>query len=87
MMTPSVYQRLSASLLPRGNKKPPRINPSLLREMWRTASSLELLPVGAKTELGEALLKRVKPATTRRASCGAPPGSAPASCSTVRSTS
>ena len=28
--------------------------------MWRTASSLELLPVGAKTELGEALIKRVK---------------------------
>jgi hypothetical protein len=28
--------------------------------MWRTASSLELLPVGTKTELGEALVKRVK---------------------------
>jgi hypothetical protein len=55
-----IYQRLSASLLPRGNKKPQRINPSLLREMWRTASSLELLPVGTKTELGEALVKRVK---------------------------
>jgi molecular chaperone DnaK (HSP70) len=55
-----VYQRLSAFLLPRGNKKPQRINPSLLREMWRTASSLELLPIGTKTELGEALIKRVK---------------------------
>jgi molecular chaperone DnaK (HSP70) len=55
-----VYQRLSGFLLPRGNKKPPRINAALLREMWRTASSLELLPVGAKTELGETLLKRVK---------------------------
>jgi molecular chaperone DnaK (HSP70) len=55
-----VYQRLSGSLLPRGNKKPQRLNPSLLREMWRTASSLELLPIGTKTELGEALVKRVK---------------------------
>jgi molecular chaperone DnaK (HSP70) len=55
-----IYQRLSASLLPRGQKKPPRINPSLLREMWRTSASLELLPVGTKTELGEALIKRVK---------------------------
>jgi hypothetical protein len=55
-----VYQRLSGFLLPRGNKKPQRINPSLLREMWRTASSLELLPIGTKTELGEALVKRVK---------------------------
>ena len=55
-----VYQRLSGFLLPRGAKKPPRINAALLREMWRTVSSLELLPVGAKTELGETLLKRVK---------------------------
>ena len=28
--------------------------------MWRTAASLELLPTGTKTELGEALLRRVK---------------------------
>jgi hypothetical protein len=28
--------------------------------MWRTASSLELLPHGTKTELGEGLVKRVK---------------------------
>jgi molecular chaperone DnaK (HSP70) len=55
-----IYQRLSGFLLPRGNKKPQRINASLLREMWRTASSLELLPVGTKTELGEGLIKRVK---------------------------
>jgi molecular chaperone DnaK (HSP70) len=55
-----IYQRLSAALLPRGNKKPARINPSLLREMWRTACSLELLPPGVKTELGDALLRRVK---------------------------
>ncbi len=55
-----VYQRLSGFLLPRGSKKPPRMNPALLREMWRTASSLELLPIGTKTELGDALIKRVK---------------------------
>jgi len=55
-----IYQRLSGNLLQRGNKKPQRLNASLLREMWRTASSLELLPIGTKTELGEALIKRVK---------------------------
>ncbi len=55
-----VYQRLSAFLLPRGVKKPQRINPSLLREMWRCAASLELLPLGTKTELGESLVKRIK---------------------------
>jgi molecular chaperone DnaK (HSP70) len=55
-----IYQRLSGFLLPRGHKKPQRINAALLREMWRAASSLELLPIGTKTELGEALLKRVK---------------------------
>ena len=55
-----VYQRLSGFLLPRGGKKPPRVNTALLREMWRTASSLELLPIGTKTELGDALVKRIK---------------------------
>jgi molecular chaperone DnaK (HSP70) len=55
-----VYQRLSGFLLPRGSKKPQRINPSLLREMWRAAASLELLPIGVKTELGDALIRRVK---------------------------
>ena len=55
-----IYQRLSASLLPRAAKKPQRINASLLREMWRAAASLELLPIGTKTELGDALVKRVK---------------------------
>jgi molecular chaperone DnaK (HSP70) len=55
-----IYQRLSGFVLPRGKSKPPRINPSLLREMWRTSASLELLPVGTKTELGDALVRRVK---------------------------
>jgi molecular chaperone DnaK (HSP70) len=55
-----IYQRLSGFLLPRGSKKPQRLNPALSREMWRTACSLELLPIGTKSELGEALIKRVK---------------------------
>ena len=54
------YQRLSGFLLPRGGKKPPRVNSSLEREMWRAASSFEQLPIGTKTELGDALIKRVK---------------------------
>ena len=54
-----LYQRLSGLLLPRG-KKFTRINSSLLREMWRCASSLELLPNGVKTELGETLIKKIK---------------------------
>jgi molecular chaperone DnaK (HSP70) len=54
-----IYQRLSGFLLPRGTKKQ-RLNSSLWREMWRTAASLELLPIGTKVELGDALVKRVK---------------------------
>ncbi|HSB13752.1 MAG TPA: hypothetical protein VLE22_04790, partial [Bryobacteraceae bacterium] len=54
-----VYQRLSPALLPRGGKRP-RINSSLLREMWRAAASLELLPLQTKTDLGEELLRRVR---------------------------
>lgn len=53
-----IYQRISGFLLPRGQKKAPRINSSLLREMWRTASTLEHLPTGTRTELGETLLKK-----------------------------
>lgn len=52
-----LFQRVSAVLLPRG--KPSRSNPSLLRETWRMAASLELLPVQTKVSLGEALLARV----------------------------
>jgi hypothetical protein len=55
-----IFQRLSPALLPRPNKKPPRVNSSLLREMWRTAASLELLPIQTKTDLGEALMRRFK---------------------------
>jgi molecular chaperone DnaK (HSP70) len=53
-----VFQRLSPTLLPR-SAKPPRVNQSLLREMWRTAASLELLPIPIKTQLGDTLLARV----------------------------
>jgi hypothetical protein len=55
-----VFQRLSPTLLPRGSKRPQRVNPSLLREMWRAAASLELLPLQTKTQLGDELLARIK---------------------------
>jgi len=55
-----VFQRIAPNLLPRGQKKAPRLNTSLLRELWRTASSLELLPLGVKTELGDALIRKIK---------------------------
>ncbi len=54
-----IFQRLSPNLLPKQNKRV-RINSSLLREMWRTASSLELLPLQTKNDLGEGLLRRLK---------------------------
>jgi hypothetical protein len=60
-----LYQRLAPTLLPRGGKKQPRLNSSLLREMWRAAASLELLPVHTRTELGEALMRAVKAGTAR----------------------
>src|SRR5579862_5849546 len=53
-----LFQRLSPVLSPR-TAKPPRVNPSLLREMWRAAASLELLPLQTKTQLGEELLARI----------------------------
>lgn len=52
------FQRVAATLLPRG--KPPRVNTSLLREMWRCAASFELLPAGTRAELGNALVKRMR---------------------------
>jgi hypothetical protein len=56
-----VYQRLSYALIPKG--KAPRLNSSLLREMWRCAASLELLPAGTRTELGNTLVKRIRSGT------------------------
>lgn len=55
-----IYQRIAVNLVPRGNKKVQRINSSLHREMWRTAASLELLPIGTKSELGEILAKKAR---------------------------
>ncbi len=55
-----VFQRLSPTLVPRGSKKPQRVNNSLLREMWRTAASLELLPLQTKTQLGDLLVGKIK---------------------------
>jgi len=54
-----IFQRLSPVLLPKQKRKQ-RINPSLYREMWRTAASLELLPQQTKVQLGDALLGMAK---------------------------
>jgi molecular chaperone DnaK (HSP70) len=54
-----IFQRLSPVLVPKQKRKG-RINQALYREMWRTAASLELLPVQTKTQLGEALLAMVR---------------------------
>ena len=53
-----LYQRISPVLFPRDKKKP-RTNSSLLRELWRTAASMELLPLNTKTDLGDALMRMV----------------------------
>ncbi|HXJ43259.1 MAG TPA: hypothetical protein VNH18_28520, partial [Bryobacteraceae bacterium] len=55
-----IAQRLLPSLLPKPGKKLHRINNSLLREMWRTAASLELIPAATRVQLGDALLKQGK---------------------------
>jgi hypothetical protein len=54
-----LFQRLSPALLPRAAKRPPRVNPSLLRETWRCTASLELLPIQTKTQLGDDLAARI----------------------------
>jgi len=56
--TDRCVQRLSPTLLPRSAKRP-RVNPSLLREMWRAAASLEFLPIQTKTHLGDELVARI----------------------------
>jgi hypothetical protein len=53
-----LFQRLSPTLLPRSSKRA-RVNPSLLREMWRAAASLELLPAQTRTQLGDELIPRI----------------------------
>ncbi len=54
-----IFQRLSPILLPKQKNKQ-RLNQSLYREMFRTASSLELLPTQTKTQLGDSLMHSVK---------------------------
>ena len=54
-----ILQRLSPVLLPRPGKRP-RVNNSLLREMWRCGASLELLPLQTKTQLGDSLIGMIK---------------------------
>ena len=56
-----VFQRVAYALLPKG--KPQRLNSSLEREMWRCAASLELLPAGTRTDLGNALVKKLRAET------------------------
>ena len=55
-----IVQRLLPFLLPKPGKKPQRVNNSLLREMWRTASSMELIPAGNRIQLGDALIRQTK---------------------------
>jgi hypothetical protein len=55
-----IVQRLLPSLLPKPGRKAPRLNNSLLREMWRTASSMELIPAGTRAQLGDALIRQSK---------------------------
>jgi len=55
-----IAQRLLPFLLPKPGKKTQRINNSLLREMWRTASSMELIPAGNRMQLGDFLIKQGK---------------------------
>ena len=55
-----VYQRLAASLLPRGNKKPQRINAACCAKCGAPRRAWNCCPLGTKTELGDALIKRVK---------------------------
>lgn len=55
-----IFQHMAWALLPKG--KPVRLNSSLEREMWRCAAALELLPAGTRTELGNALVRRLRAA-------------------------
>jgi hypothetical protein len=52
-----IVQRVLPYLIPKPGKKLPRINNSMLREMWRTASSMELIPAGNRMQIGDALVK------------------------------
>ncbi len=53
-----MVQRLLPVLLPKAGTKLQRVNSSLLREMWRAASSMELIPAANRIQLGDALIKQ-----------------------------
>jgi len=55
-----IVQRMLPVLLPKAGTKPQRVNSSLLREMWRTASAMELIPAANRIQLGDALIKQGK---------------------------
>jgi len=55
-----IVQRVLPILLPKVGTKPQRVNSSLLREMWRTASSMELIPAANRIQMGDALIKEGK---------------------------
>ena len=55
-----IVQRLLPVLLPKVGMKPQRVNSSLLREMWRTAASMELIPAANRVQLGDALMRQGK---------------------------
>ena len=55
-----IMQRLLPILLPKPGAKPQRVNNSLLREMWRTAAALELIPAANRIQLGDALIRSGK---------------------------
>jgi hypothetical protein len=57
-----MVQRLLPILLPKAGTRPQRVNSSLLREMWRTASSMELIPAANRIQMGDALIKQGKQA-------------------------
>ena len=79
-----IFQRLSPVLLPKPGKRP-RLNNSLMREMWRAAASLELLPLQTKTQLGDSLIAQSSAARWSKPACGASRDSVRASYFTGRS--
>ncbi len=57
-----IVQRLLPFLIPKPGRKPPRLNTSLQREMWRTVACLELIPAANRAQLGDALMKQSREA-------------------------
>ncbi len=55
-----IVQRSLPVLLPKPGSKPQRVNNSLLREMWRAASAMELIPAANRTQMGDALVRQAK---------------------------